>query len=154
MFELTLDQESIAHLGETARWGKFLAIAGFVTCGLMVVLAFVVGSILAASSAFLPPEAGRGAAAAAFAPIGGALIGAIYLVFAGIYFFPCLFLFRFSVRMKTALKGHDLVQLNQSLKAQRNLFRFVGILTIIGLALGAIEVLAVAVIAIIGLSTK
>jgi hypothetical protein len=153
LFELTFDQESIAHLTETARWGKFLAIAGFVGCGLLVVLAFVIGAVFA-SLPFWQATPGGGTAAAAIAPIGGALLGAMYLVFGAAYFFPCLFLYRFSVRMRMALKTRDQVQLNQSLRAQKYLFRYVGILTIIALALGGIELLVFGVLALVGLGAR
>lgn len=149
LFELALDQEAIGHLHETARWGKFLGIAGFVMCGLIVIMAFAFGAIMAASTAMFQPVAGNDAVTAALAPILSIAFGAMYMVLAVVYFFPCLFLYRFSVRMKTALKTHDQVKLNQSLKAQRFLFRYVGILTIIGLAFFAIEVLALGVVALL-----
>src|SRR6202000_1915440 len=133
LFELTLDQESIGHLGETVRWGKFLAIAGFVMCGLIAVVAVVAAAVMSTSGfgAFstLPKE---GADLRGFGAIFGVMIAGVYLVFGAIYFFPCLFLYHFSVRMQRALKLNDQANLNRSLKAQKYLFRYVGILTTIG----------------------
>jgi hypothetical protein len=58
-----------------------------------------------------------------------------------IYFFPCLFLFNYSVRLRRALKTDDQIKLNQSLKNQKMLYRYMGIVTIIMLAIYAILLL-------------
>jgi hypothetical protein len=154
LFELALDQESIAHLGETARWGKFLAIAGFVTCGLIAVIGVIAAAVMSTSGfgAFstLPRE---GADLRGFGAIFGVMIAGIYLVVGAIYFFPCLFLYNYSVRMKRALKLNDQANLNRSLKAQKYLFRYVGIMTIIGMACLAIEIVIFLVIGTIALTT-
>jgi uncharacterized membrane protein (DUF485 family) len=57
-----------------------------------------------------------------------------------LYFFPCLFLFRFASKMKHALAANDQAQLNTSFQNLKSLFRFVGILTIIFLAFYAIAI--------------
>jgi Family of unknown function (DUF5362) len=132
LFELSLDHESIEHLTETARWGKFLAIVGFITCGLIAIFSFFIGSFLANSSAL---SSYSGTEIRSASSIGGAFLTFIYLVVAVVYFFPCLFLFRYSVRMKAALNTNDQVKLNQSLKNQKLLYRYVGIVTIIAVAL-------------------
>jgi|ERR1700722_3968263 len=154
LFELSLDHESIDHLTETARWGKFLAIVGFVMCGLIAILSFFMGSLVAASmtagSSFsnIPRESvGIGALGA----LGGVFFTAIYLVFAAIYFFPCLFLYNFSVRLKAALRANDQVKLNQSLKAQKILFRYVGIFTIVVVSIYGVGLLIVGVVAMLAL---
>lgn len=139
LFELAIDQESHSHLAETARWAKFLAIVGFVTCGLIAIMAFVIGPYLSSTAFAAFPGNGLGAAA-------GALITALYLAIAVAYFFPCLFLFHFSVRLKAALRDNDQVKLTSSLKAQKTLFKYVGIMTIIILSLYAL----VLVIAVVG----
>jgi hypothetical protein len=36
LFGFGIDQSSRAHLAEAAKWAKFLAIVGFVMCGLIV----------------------------------------------------------------------------------------------------------------------
>jgi hypothetical protein len=154
LFELSFDHESIDHLTETARWGKFLAIVGFVGCGLIVIMAFGFGALLS-SSVFsnIPVYSNRiGTGASGF--LGGAMFAmvvGIYTILAAVYFFPCLFLYKFSVRMKAALNTHDQVKLNESLKAQKYLFRYVGIITIIGVALGVLEILVIGVMGLAAL---
>lgn len=143
LFELAIDHESSSYLTETARWAKFLSIVGFVTCGLLAIASFFIGAIMARSASALAPYSTDGTAA-----IGGvtsAFITALYLAIALLYFFPCLYLYQFSVRLKTALRDNDQVQLNQSLKSQKSLFKFVGILTIIVLSFYALALIIVVI---------
>jgi uncharacterized membrane protein YesL len=138
LFELSIDHESVGYLTETARWGKFLAIVGFVTCGLIAIFSFFAGSILANSPAL---AAYPSAEVHTVSTIGGAFLTVIYLILAVVYFFPCLYLYRYSIRMKEALNTNDQVKLNESLKNQKMLFRYVGIVTIIALCFEVIALI-------------
>jgi uncharacterized membrane protein len=140
LFELSIDQEAHSYLSETARWAKFLAIVGFVTCGLIAIVAFVIGPLLYSTTFSSLSANGSGLGAA-----GGAMVTALYLAIAVLYFFPCLFLFHLSVRLKAALRDNDQVRLTSSLKSQKTLFKYVGIMTLVILSLYAV-ILVVAVI--------
>jgi len=59
----------------------------------------------------------------------------VYLSFGVLYFFPCLFLFRFANNMIVALNSNEQITLNRSFQNLKIMFRYVGILTIIVLAL-------------------
>ena len=37
LFELQIDAQSNNHLSQAAKWAKFLAIIGFVFCGLLII---------------------------------------------------------------------------------------------------------------------
>jgi hypothetical protein len=74
------------------------------------------------------------------------MITTLYLAIAVLYFFPCLFLFHFSLRLKAALRDNDQVRLTSSLKSQKTLFKYVGIMTIVVLSLYAVAL----VVAVIG----
>jgi hypothetical protein len=138
LFELSLDRESIDNLTETAKWGKFLAIIGFIGCGFLVIFSFFAGSFLANSSAL---STYQGTEVRTLTNGLGAFLTVIYIGIAVIYFFPCLYLFRFSARMKAALLTNDQTKLNQSLKSQKMLYRYVGIVTIITLSIYLIALL-------------
>jgi hypothetical protein len=49
LFGFGIDQSSRAHLAEAAKWAKFLAIVGFVMCGLIIVLSFFIGALFSTS---------------------------------------------------------------------------------------------------------
>ena len=127
LFDLQVDHSSSAYLKETAKWAKFLAIVGFIVCALVVLAGIFAGSIFAS----LNPYGAYG---------GGFGVGmAIYcILIALLYFFPCLYLFRFATRMQVALANNDQPSLVDSFKNLKSCYKFVGILTIIALAFYAL----------------
>ena len=136
LFELHIDAPSSAYLSETAKWAKFFAILGFIGCGLIVCIAFFAGSILSATFSRYGMEGGSAASS-----MGGAFITVIYILIALLYFFPCLYLFRFATKMQSALRTNEQEQLANSFKNLKSCFRFLGILTIILLSIYALALI-------------
>ena len=122
---LKITNEIIRQLNDAGKWGKFLAILGFVMMGLMVVFGFVLSITLA----FIPmPMADM----FPFPPI---VIGLFYLLIATLYFLPILYLYRFSTGIKQALLLKNQDQLTRAFFNLKSLYRFIGILMIVFLAL-------------------
>jgi len=111
---------SASYLREAAKWGKFLAIVGFVIIGIMVLSGLFAG---AAMSMYLPQEA--------IGMAGGGFFAFFHLLGALLYFFPVLYLYRFSGNMEDALRRHDEQLLTSSFANLKSLFKFVGVLAII-----------------------
>jgi hypothetical protein len=132
LFELQVDHEASSYLRDAARWAKFLAIVGFVICGIIVLVALFAGSMLATSFGAM---GARGSTAM------GAMVSVIYIIIALISFFPWLFLFNFASKMQVALRNNDQVQLNQSFKNLKSCYRFLGILMIIYLCFIALALI-------------
>lgn len=130
LFGFGIDQSSKAHLWEAAKWAKFLAIVGFVMCGLVAIGGIVWGSYLATTTPIESEYGGR----SLFAGL-GVFMSVFYVGFAILYFFPCLFLLRFANHMRNALNTDDQVTLNSSFQNLKIMFRYVGILTIIVISL-------------------
>jgi hypothetical protein len=129
LFELQIDANAQAILRETSKWAKFLSIVGFIFCGIMVVIGIFAASLFATmSTQYGSPMPSQ---------LGGLMTG-FYIVYAVIYFFPCLFLFRFSTRTQVALRNNDQLQLSTALGSLKSYFKFFGILTIIVLAILAL----------------
>ncbi|KYP15029.1 DUF5362 family protein [Flavihumibacter sp. CACIAM 22H1] len=128
LFDLQVDGISSSYLAETAKWAKFLSIIGFIVCGILVLAGIFMGSILSDLSSM-------GGNPGVFAGGGSIFISILYVAMSALYFFPCLYLYRFAVAMKTALQANDALQLQTSFKNLKSSFRFVGILTIILLSL-------------------
>jgi hypothetical protein len=63
------------------------------------------------------------------------LVGGVYLVFSVIYFFPGMYLLRFSNKTRDAIDHLDENDLEEGLENLKSLFRFTGILTIVVLSL-------------------
>jgi hypothetical protein len=119
--QLEVGDAAAAHLSDTAKWGKFLAIVGFIGCGLLLLGGLVF--MVAVNSL-------GGYYSSVFSGM-GPVIGVIYLAIAVLYFFPCLFLLRFSNKMKAALLSNDQEALNEAFNQHRRFYKFVGILVII-----------------------
>ena len=136
LFDLNIDETSNGYLTETAKWARFLAIVGFISCGLMIILGLFMGTFMGAAMA----SSGLGAQS-------GILFSVIYIAFAGLFVFPCLYLFKFSKSMQVAMSAGDSFQLVEGLKNLKSCFKFMGILTIVILSIYALSIVAVAVAA-------
>jgi hypothetical protein len=137
LFGLGIDATAKTHLSEAARWAKFLAIVGFVLIGIMILAGLFMGSIIGTMMRGVGGNEYGGAAGG----IMGSFLFIFYILIALVYFFPCLFLFHFANKMKLALASSDQDTLNSSFQNLKKMFRFLGILMIICLALVAIQLL-------------
>ena len=102
-----LSEKAQGFLKEIAKWSCFLFILGFVFIGLMVLLAFFIGTIfskLTSISDAMKPLMG----------IGTGFFSLIYLLIALLYFFLIYYLFQFSSKIKIAFRDNDSDQLNAS----------------------------------------
>lgn len=147
LFGINVDQTAKSHLAEAAKWAKFLSIMGFIFCGFIVLIGLFFGTFMSMFSSRygennpyndFPASTGFGASMAV-----------LYIVIALIYFFPCLFLFRFSVKMKAALASNDQEVLNTSFQNLKASFRYVGIIMIVMLAFWALAL----IIGVLGVAT-
>ena len=138
LFGLTIDPNSKIHLAEAARWGKFLAIVGFIFCGIIVVVGLFAGSLLSSmGSSYGGSMSNTGGLAA--------MMSVIYIIIALVYFFPCLFLYRFAARMKAALLTNEQETLNNSFQNLKAMLRYMGIIMIIVLVIWGLSLLTVLV---------
>src|SRR4030095_6844931 len=144
LFGFGIDQSSRVHLSEAAKWAKFLAIVGFVLCGLIVVAAIFAGSFFAMMSNTYNDGY---SSSAKLTGVVGVFITIFYIGIAILFFLPYLFLFRFATRMKTALNTNDQLTLNTSFQNLKIMFRYVGILTIVMLSFYALAILMVIITA-------
>lgn len=130
--ELNLNAHSRSFLKEIAGWTYFLSIIGFIFVGLFVLIAVFASSIynnMAQFSQELPVNVGL-------------FMTAVYVIVALIYFFPILFLFKFSKRLKSALKSKEDEELASALEMLKSHYKFVGVFTIIVLSLYALAIIA------------
>ena len=121
LFDLHLDQQSFVNLKEAAKWARFIAIIGFIISALMVLFALFAGTLLSS----------MGAGFGDFSMIGSGLIAGFYLVLALIWFFPNLFLFRFSSQMQQSIRLNEQIKLQQALTNLKAYFKFLGILFLV-----------------------
>jgi hypothetical protein len=121
--ELQIDSTSQLYLAETAKWGTFLSILGFIMSVVIALLAIFVGTIFGSLS--------KGFGDPSTSALTRVVISAFYLLVAVANFFVSLYLFTFSSKMKAALYANDQDSLNASFRNLRRMFRLIGILTAI-----------------------
>ncbi|QOD61236.1 hypothetical protein H9I45_01955 [Polaribacter haliotis] len=122
--ELTLNGASKSFLRETAKWTYFLSILGFIGLGLTVIFSFFAGTVFSnlPNMNEIPFD---------FGPV----MTVTYLIIVAIYFFPILYLYKFSVNMKKALQSKSDDDLAVAFEKLKSHYKFVGVFAIIILSL-------------------
>ena len=131
--DLQINSIAENHLTEIAKWGKFLAIVGFIFSGIMVIIAFAVGRNMEKLS-------GNNSAYNAGVSAG---VTIFYLIIAVLMFFPFLFLYKFSVKMQQALRSISQEAFEMSFQNLKTMFKFQGILAIIVLIIWVLALLVI-----------
>ncbi|MBN1396795.1 MAG: hypothetical protein JXA06_02075 [Bacteroidetes bacterium] len=136
---LQVTPESISHLVSIRKWALFLSIMGFIGSAFMVLGGFFMGAM---SRAFDHSEFGG-----TFSSI---FIMVLYVGLGILYFFPSLFLFKFSSYLKSAIETCLDSKLTEALGSLRSFFTFTGVMTIIMIVIGVVAFAAVIVLGIMG----
>ena len=119
---LGLTDQAKRFLSEAGKWGRFISIVGFIAIGLMVVFGIFAGTVfgkLAGNEMPFPP----------------ALFSVIYIIIAALYFFPVLYLFRFSTKIREALNSNNESVMQDAFENLKSHYKFIGILMIVMLVL-------------------
>lgn len=132
LLKLQVDHLSTVYLRGAARWARFLAVVGFIFCGLSLVTAILFASVFAN----LFNSLGSGG-------IGknGVWLGVVFACISLLNFIPCFHLYHFGYRMRLALDNNDQEQLNVSFRNVRSFYRFVGVMMIICMGLWLLVIL-------------
>jgi len=130
--DVLLTADGKKFLNQTRPWVRFLAIMVFIGAafillgGLMIILVGLTGSIFGASGGVFEQLPG-----------GGFAVGLIYLVVAVLYVPPGIFLSRYASAIKILESTCTSQALEKALKYQKSFWRYVGIMTVIGLVVTA-----------------
>ena len=141
--KLSLNDLAIDALRESGKWCMFLAIIGFVFIALMVIM----GAFMAVAMAAIPNDpygagaGGMGMGMNPFMAIKGYL-GAFYILLALVYFFPVYYLFNYAKGVKLAVESGNSDTLSNALVNLKSHHKFLGIFTIITIALYIIGIIA------------
>jgi hypothetical protein len=124
--ELIIEKSALPHLMETSSWGKFLSIIGFFMVGLLAIMGMITSIYFNDLS---PGTSDK------FPFPFGMFMGVFYFLIGLIYFFPILYLYKFSKKIKESVQSRDQKTLTMALDHQKSLFKFMGIFTIVMLAI-------------------
>ena len=139
-----LNEESLKHIKETAQWAKFLSIIGFVFIGLMIVLGVVMIFVIPSLNQKISGLSGTSPM------VNSVYFSIFYFILAAAYFFPVLYLFRFSNQSLKAIKNKKHKFLTSAFKQLKNHFKFVGILIIVSLSLYVLAILSIMIGGLLG----
>ncbi len=117
---MELEAQAVVYLNETRKWSIFLAILGFISIGLMILIGLFYGFMISA----LPMPAGV-----------GVITGVVMIVMSALYFFPTLYLYKFSVLSKKAILENNKEHLTVAFRYLKSCFKFIGIVSIVVLSL-------------------
>jgi hypothetical protein len=142
----TLTETMLVYLKQASPWLRFIGILGFIQCGFMVIggLSFFIFMPFRQAWNELSQVPGFEAAALRGSVFGG-VFGIYFLGGAVLLFFPSFFIYNFGSKIRTYLRTGADQDLEGALKNNKSLWKFLGILAIISLAL----VLIVFIISII-----
>ena len=138
--KVEIGHESLGYLNTTRKWTMFFAILGFVAIGLMIIGGLFFGTLFkGAMSGLSGMEGMEGMEGMDVASTAGGFLGTfmfiMILIFAAIYFFPMLYLLKFSQHSKKAIANLDSAELTLALKYLKSYWVYLGILVIVVLAI-------------------
>ena len=118
--KIEIENETLKVLNTARKWAMFLAIIGFIFLGLIIVIGLIAGTFL---TAFNSGEKSLG--------IPESLMFIPFLLVALLYFFPVLFLFRFSKHTSHAILTLDKMEFHKAMKNLKSYFAYIGIMIIV-----------------------
>jgi hypothetical protein len=131
---IVLTEASLFSLDSVRKWAMFLAVIGFVACG----MALLFGLLMIAASTAIPVNA-----------YVACLMGIFYMACGVVYFFPSRFLLLFSRNASAGLNGRDSGKLETAFENLKKHYKFMGIITITGIGLGILGLIGMIIAAIV-----
>jgi hypothetical protein len=122
--KIEIEEDTLKYLSTIRKWSMFLAILGFIGIGLLVLIGLVAGVFL---SVFKSQNSPFG--------ISESLVFLVIIVIVVLYFFPVLYLFRFSKHTANAVRLLDKLEMHKAIKNLRSYYVFTGVFVIVVLAL-------------------
>jgi hypothetical protein len=128
---LEVTENAKAYLKTASSWTNFYAIMSFIGIGcyvLYAILMFTTNGIMSQSQVNMP-----------FSGF-STLMGLFMLIIAIVQIFPALFLLWFSQKTKKALQEENTYALEEALQNLKSYWKFIGIVTIVGIAFAIIVI--------------
>jgi hypothetical protein len=110
--ENSITKKTIEYLMTAAKWGTFLAVIGYISIGLFILLGFI--TLISGT--------------------GNSLMfynGVVYLIFGILYYFPTKYLYDFSSHIKNMQNKYNTISMEEAMSNLKSLFKFMGITTVI-----------------------
>jgi hypothetical protein len=126
--EVKVTGSMVDSMRSTRPWTMLLSVLGFIGAGLFLIIGIVMLFVRA-----LPRQD---------AQLANAFMGVMYIVFAVVYCFPSLYLFKYSNSVKLFYQRKNESYLESALSYQKSFWKFVGILSIITIVISIVGIIA------------
>lgn len=126
--QLFLSPATAAHLRRGAVWARFIAVVGFIGCGVCLLAAIALLACSGFLSAYIPE----------MVPYAAVILAVVYIACAVVNFFVNLFLYRFADRSIRAVDSSDSALLASGIRNLTNQLLTIGILLLMSLAIPAL----------------
>jgi hypothetical protein len=134
-----LTAEMIRSLKDASPWIRFIGILGYIGAGFLIAAGIVMAVALTVTGNT------RSTGAVGFA---SSFMGFIYVVMGVLAFFPARFTHKFGGKIRNYLLSGAEKDLEEALKNNKSLWKFIGIMTIVYMALIPVGIIAAAVAAV------
>ena len=131
--QLIVTENMRSYIYDTAGWAKFLAIAGFIVSGLMLMAAFSVGAIMGILNA---------ASGGVYGALGTGVLTFVFIFYTLLILYPSVMLYLYASQAKQGVLYGDQQSLESSLNKMKSFFKFYGIVTIVMIAMYALVFVA------------
>ena len=122
----TITPNMVQSLERTRPWVVFVGVLGMIGCGFIAIAAVVIIG------------AGNAMGLEGLDGVGGAVLGAVYLLLGFLYFFPSLYLLRYGRALKRIRGRGNVAAAEDALRYQLLFWRFVGIMAAVVLCVYAV----------------
>ena len=133
---LVITNEVKVYLATAGKWSFFLSIVGFIYIAFIIIAGIFMLALTPMMSEYQNPAL----------PISMTTVGILYFIIGIVYIFPMYYTFRFGEKVKIAVQENNQAELDESFRNLKRLFKFLGILTIITIALMIVLVPVAAVV--------
>jgi len=134
---MEIDGSIMSVLNETRKWTKFLAILGFIGLGILLLMGLFMGTVFSSIIESMPQTT----------PFPTTMLSFIYIIMAIVFFFPVLYLFNFSDKMKIALYTSNQEALYEAFNNLKRHFKFIGIIIIVVLLIAGTIIIGAGILA-------
>jgi len=128
----------VQHLSKTKLWVRVISVLLFVGTGITVLMSISMFAMAMAGAGNL----GKGALTAG----AGSAMGVMYLAFAVLYIPPAIFLHRYAGAIENVKRGGGSEAVEAALDHQRSFWKFSGIMSLVGIGLFVLGILAAIII--------
>jgi hypothetical protein len=139
-----VSEKSLGYLKGTRPWVKLLSVTMFIGVGVMI----LAGLVMMVGMSFIPVPEGEGLPGP-FGMVSGIVLGGMYIATSLLYLFPAIYLSRYAKAIARLQGSRTVADLEQALGQQKSFWKFVGVMTVVGLILSVIGMVAAIAIPLI-----